>query len=275
MIPAGTSGEVLEAIQKVKAGAPAFCTNFFPLQRKLQEWTWHGELQVEAREGAAFFLRQDRDFWRFYFCAADVAALRREITALAELKSRPLVTDLVGSEEALHEVIATLASAGFRPYSRLQRMARAGGLPAENPSGAESQEVVWAENGDGMAVLELLESSFDRHADQLPFAREIDAAIDGRQILTVKSGGTLAALLHFETQGFTSVVRYWAVDGRFRAQRFGSALMRRYLESHGAVRRFTLWVVSENKNAIEKYRHYGYEPDGLVDHVLANESIAA
>jgi hypothetical protein len=274
MTPAGTSSEVLDAIQKVKAGASAFCTNFFPVQRRLQEWIGHGELLVGAREGAAFFLRQDRDFWRFYFCAADLGALRREITTLADLKSRPLVTDLVGGEGALREVIATLASAGFRPYSRLQRMARTCGLPAGSPSAAETQEVVLAEKGDVKAVLELLEAAFDRHADQLPFGREIEAAIDSRQILAVKSKGTLAALLFFETQGFTSVVRYWAVDERFRARRFGSALMRRYLESHGAVRRFTLWVVSENKNAIEKYRHYGYEPDGLVDHVLANELTA-
>ncbi len=52
-------------------------------------------------------------------------------------------------------------------------------------------------------------------------------------------------------------------------------LMRHYLESHGGVRRFTLWVAAVNQNAIEKYRHYGYAPDGLVDQVLVNEMISA
>jgi ribosomal protein S18 acetylase RimI-like enzyme len=273
MIPVQAIGGVFDAIQQVKAGAPAFCTNFFPVQRKLQEWVEHGELLVENRGEAAFFLRQDRDFWHFYFCARDAVAFRRDITALADLKTRRLTADLVGSEEALRDVISVLASAGFRPYARLQRMARAGG-PMVPQASAGDAPVTLAEQADGPAVLGLLETAFDRFADQLPLLREIEAAIAARQILAVKVDGFLAAVLFFETQGFTSSVRYWAVAAQFRARRLGAVLMRRYLESHNAVRRFTLWVVADNRNAIEKYRHYGYEPDGLVDHVLVNELIA-
>jgi ribosomal protein S18 acetylase RimI-like enzyme len=273
MIPAQAIGGVFDAIQQVKAGAPAFCTNFFPVQRRLQEWVEHGELLIENRGEAAFFLRQDRDFWHFYFCARDAASLRREIAALADLKSRRLAADLVGSEEALRDVVGVLASAGFWPYTRLQRMARAGGL-IPPPASTDDAPVAFAEQGDGLAVLALLEAGFDRFADQLPLLREIEAAIAVRQILAVKIEGTLAAVLFFETQGFTSSVRYWAVAAQYRERRLGAVLMRRYLESHSAVRRFTLWVVADNRNAIEKYRHYGYEPDGLVDHVLVNELIA-
>jgi hypothetical protein len=274
MIPAQAIGGVFDAIQQVKAGAPAYCTNFFPVQRKLQEWVEHGELQVETRGEAAFFLRQDRDFWHFYFCARDPAALRREIIALADLKTRRLAADLVGNEEALREVLGALASAGFRPYARLQRMVRAGAPIATQPLIGDA-EVVFADKADAAAVLGLLEASFDRFADQLPLAREIEAAIAARQILAVEPAGKLAALLFFETQGFTSAVRYWAVAEEYRARRLGAVLMRRYLESHSAVRRFTLWVVADNQNAVEKYRHYGYEPDGLVDHVLVNDLISA
>jgi Acetyltransferase (GNAT) family len=274
MIPAQATNGVFDAIQQVKAGAPAFCTNFFPVQRKLQEWVEHGELLVENRGEAAFFLRQDRDFWHFYFCARDAAALGREIAPLGDLKSRRLAADLVGSEVALRDVMGALTSAGFRPYARLQRMARPGG-PIATQSAADDAKVVWAEQSDGRAVLELLETGFDRFADQLPLLREIEAAIAAPQILVVKAEGTLAAVLFFETQGFTSTVRYWAVAAQFRDRRLGAVLMRRYLESHSAVRRFTLWVVADNQNAIEKYRHYGYEPDGLVDHVLVNDLIAA
>jgi RimJ/RimL family protein N-acetyltransferase len=50
--------------------------------------------------------------------------------------------------------------------------------------------------------------------------------------------------------------------------------MRHYLGAPGGIRRFTLWVNAENQNAIQKYEHYGYAADGLVDHVLANEMIS-
>ncbi len=47
MNPVTTVGEVLDAIQRAKAGASAFCTNFFPAQAKLQGWIDHGELLGE------------------------------------------------------------------------------------------------------------------------------------------------------------------------------------------------------------------------------------
>src|SRR5689334_21679444 len=119
MTPVRASSEVFEAIQEVKAGAPAFCTNFFPAERKLQGWIDHGELSGGTRGRAAFFLRNDRDFRHFYFCAADAATLRQEIGALAELKTGRLVTDLVGSEAALGDLLAALEGAGFRRYTRL------------------------------------------------------------------------------------------------------------------------------------------------------------
>ena len=48
MIPVRTVDEVFTAIQQVKAAAPAFCTNFFPVQKKLQGWIEHGELKCES-----------------------------------------------------------------------------------------------------------------------------------------------------------------------------------------------------------------------------------
>ena len=130
-----------------------------------------------------------------------------------------------------------------------------------------------ADKTDCQAIRNLLECSFDRYADQLPELYEIEAAIAARQVLVVQCEGTLAALLFFETQGFTSTVRYWVVDQRFRSRRFGSAVMRHYLAAQSAVRRFILWVTADNENAVLKYRHYGYAPDGLIDHVLVNAMI--
>ena len=120
--------------------------------------------------------------------------------------------------------------------------------------------MLYADKTDCQAIINLLECSFDRYADQLPMLYEIEAAIEARQILAVKCEGTLAALLFFETQGFTSTIRYWVVAERFRSHRFGSALIRHYFAAQSAVRRFILWVTADNENAVLKYRHYGYAP---------------
>jgi hypothetical protein len=272
MTPVKTVSQVFEAIQRAKAGAQAFCTNFFPVQAKVQSWIDHGELLVEARDGMVLFLRKDRGFGHWYFCAASPASLERELSVLPGIKTEPLVVDLVGNETALGELAAALGPAGFRPYTRLQRMARPSqsGLPQ---SPGDNPPVVCADKGDREAILDMLDRSFDFYADQLPMPYEIETAIDNRQMLAIKHAGALAALLFFETQGFTSTLRYWAVAEPFRSRRYGSALMHHYFAIHSGVRRFILWVVADNKNAVQKYQHYGYAPDGLVDLVLVNELI--
>lgn len=272
MISVRTVDEVFNAIQQVKAAAPAFCTNFFPAQKKLEGWIKHGELMSECRDGAAFFFKKDRDLQHFYFCGASVAALQREITSLPVLKTDRVVTDLVGNESALVEVIKCLETAGFRHYSHLQRMARAAQPITATANGTDAP-VVFAGAADSQLIVDLLDSSFDHYADQLPMPYEIDAAIEAKQVLTIKCGGELAAMLFFETQGFTSTIRYWAVAGQFQSKRLGASLIRHYFATQSSVRRFILWVVATNENAVKKYQHYGYAADGLIDHVLANEMI--
>lgn len=269
-----TIGQVFDAIQKVKINAPGFCTNFFPLERKVQGWIDHAELFEEIRDGVAFFLRKDRGFWHLYFSAASGESLKRELAILPVLKKEPVVVDVIGNEDAVKDLSSLIEPEGFQPYQKLCRMARSN-QAALQASGAVSAPAGYASRPDASAILELLYRSFDRYAEQLPMLYEIEAAIDGRQILVAKRERKLAGLLFFETQGLTSMVRYWLVDEAFRAFRFGSALMQRYFAVQQTVRRFILWVLADNENAIQKYQHYGYAADGLVDLVLANKIIRA
>jgi len=264
-----TAGQVFDAVQKAKAGATAYCTNFFPVETKLKSWIDHGEMDMELHDGAAFFFRKNRDFLHFYFCAADAMTLQREITTLSRMKTERIVTDLVGNEAALNGLLPALEPAGFRRYARLQRMARIG----QPESITADQQIGFAEAADSQALLGLLEKSFDHFGEQIPMLYEIESAVENRQILVARRDRALAGLLFFETQGLASAVRFWTVAEPFRSLKIGSALMHCYLKAHAAVRRFTLWVNAGNENAIQKYRHYGYAPDGLLDHVLANEMI--
>jgi hypothetical protein len=270
MAPVTTVNQVLDAIQVAKAGASAFCTNFFPAQGKLQAWIDHGELLIELRDRSAFFFRKDRDFWHLYFCASNMALLQQEIKTLPPFVTERVAVDLVGAEAALGELLNVVESAGFRRYARLLRLSRSA-QTAQPQTTADGVEVHCAEKTDCQAITDLVEGSFDRYADQLPMPYEIEAAVAARQVLAVKHEGTLAALLFFESQGFTSTIRYWVVAEPFRSHRFGSALIRHYFATQSAVRRFILWVTVDNENAVLKYRHYGYVPDGLMDHVLLNE----
>lgn len=274
MIPVHSVSQVFDAIRQGKASAADFSTNFFPVEGKLQGWIDHGELFAEEHDGAAFFFKKDRDFWHFYFCAASRAVLMREFSGLPILKTERVVVDFVGNGAALSDTVAAFESEGFRRHAQLRRMSRTSGTASDKIS-PDTSQVVCAKQSDCDAILALLECSFDRYSEQLPTLYEIELAVERGQVLIAKREGAVAGLLFFETQGFTSMVRYWLVAEPFRALHLGSTLIQHYFNMHGAVRRFVLWVNADNDNAIEKYRHYGYAPDGLVDHVLVNKMIRA
>jgi ribosomal protein S18 acetylase RimI-like enzyme len=267
-----TSEQVAEAVQHVKSGATTFCTNFFPAQPRLKAWIDRGELAIECHPGCAFFLRRDRDFQHLYFSASDPASLEPALARFSELASIGITADLVGPERSLEALLRTFTNAGFRPYSRLLRLSRSAGVadPLTVPGQAP---ITPGKMSDASAILALIESAFDRYADQLPALYEIEHAISERQIFVVKNSGEIAGLLFFETQGLTSTLRYWVVADAFRAHGFGSILMRHYWHSQSNARRFILWVRAANDGAVSKYRHYSYAPDGLVDHVMVNSNI--
>jgi ribosomal protein S18 acetylase RimI-like enzyme len=268
MTPVATVTQVFDAIQHAKAGAPDFCTNFFPVQKKVQDWTERGELWGAFRRDAVFFFRRDRDFWHLYYCAASKTALEREIPTVPEITKERVVLDLVGNEAAVGVPVGVWRAAGFNQYTRLFRMAR-----AASPAAEQGGEVEFANISDAREIVGLLEGAFDRFGEQLPLLYEIEAALCARQVLVARYEGKLAGLLFFETQGFSSTLRFWAVASEYRTLKFGSALMRQYFATQSAVKRFVLWVAADNVDAVQKYGHYGYKPDGLVDYVLANQMV--
>ncbi len=269
MRPFNTVAEVFAAVQRAKTGAAGYCTNFFPSQSRLEGWIENRELIGQSLGRLEMLFRKDRDFWHLYFCAPDLEVLSRELLSLGELRSLPITADLIGPDASLAELLGIFRNAGFQPRNRLIRLSRL--AQVEPPSG--EVPVVLAGAPDAPAIIALLENAFDRFVDQLPLPYELAPAIAAGQVLVVKREGELGALLYFETQGLTSLVRYWVVANKFREHRFGSALIRHYFAAHTTVRRFILWVAATNENAVNKYEHYGYKPDGLVDLVLANEMV--
>jgi len=272
MKPARSTSEVLAAIDHAKSGAVGYCTNFFPVERRLQEWIERQELFVRADVGASFFFRKDRDFHHVYFAARDVASLRDALERLPERSSTKLVLDLVGKNETAGDVRQVWQDCAFQPYGRLQRMMRIGSGDKPNPT---DPRIELAMEFDAGSIMALLEREFDIYGEQVPNKDEIAEAVRSRQILAARQGGELAGILYFESQGVTSTLRFWAVAEKFRSLKFGSALMRSYLASQSAVKRFLLWVACNNRDAISKYGYYGYKPDGMIDEIMANKLVCA
>jgi GNAT superfamily N-acetyltransferase len=262
--PFTSTARIYEAAQAVKKSGH-FVTNFFPTQAKLQLWVDRQELTIEAGRESLVLLRRDRDFYHLYYCASSFCALDRSLRKLVPETAPTLVADLVGREIELAEPTAAFVKRGFGPYARLLRLARIIDGPG---TASESPEAQLALGADAEQVLGMLEESFDRYAEQLPGKSEINSAIADHSLLVVRDGTQIAGLLFFERTGLTSSIRYWLVDPAHRNQKVGARLMRSYFASCPGVRRFILWVPAANEDALRRYEHYGYAPDGLCDQVM-------
>ena len=271
MTPVQTTQAVYDAIAQVKAEANGFCTNFYPTPIKLEGWIARKELWMVRRKATVFFLRREREFWHLHFCAPDAATLGRGLANLRELQTEKMVSDVIGTGS---ELLPVMEQAGMRRYKQLIRMTRVAqqeAAPATDDPWRE--QIAFAGEPDADAVLGLIQSAFNHYAKQIPSPEEIRAAVQTHQIIILKLGSELAGALYFETHGATSTLRFWTVAARFRDRRVGGALLRHYIASQCAVRRFVLWVDEGNDDAIRKYRHYHYENDGVSDYILANECI--
>src|SRR5690606_9227910 len=126
--------------------------------------------------------------------------------------------DIVGTEAQVTNQLPVWESMGCRRYTRTYRMARTVQPTAGDPQNSDAvSKVTFAEPGDSQGILNLLETAFDRYGEQIPTLYEVESAVESRQVLVAKHDGSIAGLLYFETQGFTSTLRFWAVAAEYRA----------------------------------------------------------
>jgi GNAT superfamily N-acetyltransferase len=260
--------QLKEAFQRVKGKATNFTTNLFAQPEQVRTWIDRRCLFVRSSRGAILVFRRDRDFYHLYHVAADGHALGAALAGLRGLEpDGALAADLVGREPEVALLADVYASGGFRRYTSLVRMARIGGH-GTRPDDYEDPGVLFACPDDAPTILAFLERLLDRFAEQVPELGDLEDAAAAGNILLAWHGQDLGGVLIQGTTGLTSVLRHWFVDDRRRGQGTGSRLIKTFFRLCRTSRRITLWVISDNENAIAKYRHYGFQAEPLIDQIM-------
>lgn len=261
---------VYERIQRVRKISKKFATNFFPNEDIIKSWIDKNLFFEESFSDTTFFLRKDRNFYHLYF-NTDTETLQSALIPLMSGIENTIVTDLIGMKGSVDELTVIFEHSGFMCHESLFRMAKV--INDSSPNDAKDEDVEYAKDEDVSIIHNFLDTLFDSYAEQIPFVEEIENAVKKREILTIKHDGHLAGFLFFERTGLTSLLRYWFVDERYRDKKYGAKLMHAYFARTEATKRYLLWVIRENKNAIKKYEHYGYKADNLIDQVMLRKGI--
>lgn len=255
-----------------KAGAMhresrAYCSNAYYTVPQLDAFLAEKDVQVLEGEDAIFLLEKDRGLYRLQFYARSPEALAQLPSLLPPLDG-PLVTDLVGREPGVGVQAQQVARFGFAPYSVFKRMVCRKYLL---PHADGMDRVEFAAASDAEAVLSMIAGTFDPLFAHLPTLEEIGAAIERREITVIRQDSTLAGLAFFEKESDTYyVLRYFVVDPAFRGQNIGGALMRCKFTNAPENSVYMLWVGTYN-SAQELYLKFGFQYDGLTDHILKYE----
>lgn len=131
----------------------------------------------------------------------------------------------------------------------------------------EDESVVLAKKEDIETIERIFERHFDPFTERIPDREEWSRLIEAAGIRIIRSGKEIGGLTVFEKQGGNLHLRYWWVNPDARNQGIGSRLLRAYFKEGENCRRQFLWVFDDNEDAIAKYRHYGFEFDGIADEI--------
>ncbi len=265
--PVRNRADLLDALERVRGAGAAPVTNWFATPERIDYWIGRDSLSLLQGERELLILRRDRGFHRIYHSAADLGALS---AVLRNASAEPaingvLAADLIGRPQEVDRVAGIYRENGFADHNFLVRMIR---LAAPEEAVESEPGVAFAGPADVAPAADFLDRLLDPYTDQIPDEDEIrDAAARGNLIL-VRRGESVAGLLLFETVGITSHLRYWYVDGAARNQGIGARLIRQFFRLSSGSKRWILWVASGNSDAIAKYRHYGFQPETLVDRIM-------
>lgn len=267
--PADTA-EIRAAFAAARRPGPGWTASLFADDAACEAWIRAGSLRMSTGDGWALLLRRDRGLVRVYHAAADAGALAAALSRIGDPDrgATAFVADLVGRPADAAAARDAYLGAGFEPHRRLVRLQRlAGPLPEPRP-GSLPAEVRPAAPGEAPFAHAFLERHLDPLADRIPEPPDVAAAAARGELLIAGAGVSPAGVLLYAVQGRAATLRYWYVDPGRHGHGLGGALLREFVGRCAGCARIVLWVLDDNADAIVKYSHYGFRPEGLEDHIV-------
>jgi GNAT superfamily N-acetyltransferase len=268
MISIDKREDVSKIIASIKHGSKDYITNFYPNDEKINFWINGNFLFSKNFGNTVFFFRKDRNFYHLYFCSKDSTTLKISLKDLFSQSTDIIVVDLVGSESNLPALVNMFEKIGFNKYVLYHRLVKF--IQEDEVLPPVSKDVVFPNFKESKEISEMLENAFDKYAEQIPTADEIEIAIRNKEVTIVREDGIIAGLLIRNVANYSSLWRFFLVSEKHRAQGVGSKLLSYYFnECKG--KKIISWVLDPNINSIKIHKHYAFRFDTLKDQIMVNK----
>lgn len=254
-------------MQKIKRIDKRIFTNFFFMDDEKKILISNKRLYIVDNDNLLLIFIKNTNFYRLYYYSNAMESLKNGLKKLDMNSEKKIVADLVGRKNDLSQMVDLFLESGFNLQTTFYRMAK---INDNNITYSidENLNLSFADYEDSKLIYKKVTKNFNELTEHLPSIEDIKLAIKKENILVVKDNGDIIAYLIFDRTSETSIYRYWYVDELYRGQKIGSKLTNRYFYECKDVKRFILWVESSNSNAIQKYMHYGFKKDKLVDYIM-------
>jgi ribosomal protein S18 acetylase RimI-like enzyme len=260
---------IQNSIHAVKSHHLGYLTNFYIDVSKINVWINRDLLNIHQVGKSVFITRRNINFQHLYYISTDKITLKNDLDFfLNDFQSEEFIIDIVGSNASTNELINNIKELEFVEYKSLVRMSR---LISNSDKSVEidDSEIKYADIADIKDLEDLLDRNFDSRAEQIPFYEELEFFIRNKKIIVVKNiEAKIIGFVIFELNGYTSYLRYWFVDEKYREQKIGSKLLRQFFWLTNSSKRQLFWVIQDNHNAIKRYMHYGFQMEDMIDKIL-------
>ena len=258
--------QITHLINKIKSYKEGYITNFYLGEPKCKILI-NKDLMYCVEDGKCIFiLHKDFDFYHLYYLTTNKNPLSFPLRNL--LKKYPdiiLVSDVLGPESTIQNIINLYNLEGFQEYKKFIRLSCVNIVFDTNIC---EEEIEYASGEHSYQIKELIKKHFDKFSEQLPMIEEINQWVEDKNILIRKNGKEIIGFLIFEINGLTATIRYWFVNPDFRNKKIGSHLIKNFFYKCRHTKRKLLWVMEDNENAIVRYKHFGFKPESMLDQIL-------
>lgn len=263
--------EIAYKINFLKKQNKNIITNFYPNIEIVTNWINSGNFYLVQDAETLILLRYNKNFVNLYFVTTSYESLQNSLTHLnGEIENPLFVTGLVGKMSDISLTSDVFLRSGFREYATLCRMSRK--VPDKDYFDPKSN-VVSAQIKHANNILNLLYTYFDPLSEQLPDIAEIKRLIDNNSIGIYLLNNQILGFVIYIIKGYTSYLKFLFVHPEHRDKKIGSALLSNYYLNSKDAKLMILWVLLSNENAVEIYKHYGFQMDNFYNIVLTKNLI--